>query len=444
MHHSPLTLPEPTPDVYASARTVLRNNEHPVKIAVLEISSRACKLLIADIRELQQGFTWDAFQNAGRLTNLGMLLTKDKRIPLDKFEESVLPHIEHNLKRLKAQHVDHVYLIATAALRQAQNHTDIVRLLQTNLGMNLQILTQQQEGHAAALGYHWNPVGTVQGNHILIDQGGGSTEILGYNEQQPMTFAQPPSLPMGTSTAVQWIQNLGSSSISTAVDAFRDHFRKTCTQLTGLQEYKFVQAVGMGSALTQSTKKNGNRNQHGAFLTRAHLNKDCRSITHKLEAQFASIDKLSQRLTQQDDNADTSKLSDQLAHLMGATMMDCLLEELRLDNIVVNGLGLRYGICKQILMHLYPNLQSGQYNPSLLKHSIQVDSIQEGSYTLGKVTGIAEFGAFVQLPDNHVGLLHKRSVPNIRLRALRGRPIRVKIRSIFQDNEGVWRFDLTL
>ena len=111
-----MTTPTSTQHPYPSAQTILRNDTHPIKVGILEISTRACKLLIADIRELQQGFTWDGFRSEGNLTNLGLQVDNSGSIPWESFSTAVLPHLQRHLERLRNHNIDHVYTIATAAL----------------------------------------------------------------------------------------------------------------------------------------------------------------------------------------------------------------------------------------------------------------------------------------------------------------------------------------
>lgn len=439
---------EPSNHPYGRAQTILRNDTTPVKIAVLEISTRACKLLIADIRELEQGFTWEGFRNQGNLTNLGMQTEMDGSITWQSFSELVLPHIKRHLARLQNHNIDHVYTIATAALRQATNSIDILQRLHDELGLNVEILSQEQEGLASASAYQWNSTNALADNLLLIDQGGGSTEILGFNKNlEPLDFKQSPSLQMGTSSAIHWLNHHTSKlSLTNAIKLFQSYFQNILSDsLRELTTHTPFVLVGMGSGLTQATHKRGNQQQHGIRLSQERLQTEIlftiADLSNTFE-HFATIDAHAKALPL--GSSEHQKLFDQLAKLVGCTMFAQILSTLEIDSITVNGLGLRYGVCRQIIEHYYPDLTGGRHHLRLQQHSISIDGIQEGAYTIGKVVSIAEFGAFVQLPHDHVGLLHKSEVSSARLRALRGRPIRVRVRSIFKDANGKQCFDLEL
>ena len=66
-------------------------------------------------------------------------------------------------------------------------------------------------------------------------------------------------------------------------------------------------------------------------------------------------------------------------------------------------------------------------------------SIKEGEVVLGKVTGITDFGAFIELEDGSTGLVHISEVANTYVKNIRNHleedeEIEVKVISI--DNEG--------
>ena len=440
--------PSSTQHPYMSAQIILRNVNHPIKIAILEISTRACKLLIADIRELQQGFTWDGFRSEGNLTNLGLQMDDNGAIPWESFATAVLPHLQRHLARLRNHNIDHVYTIATAALRQAENSDALLERLHTELGIQVQVLTQEEEGKAAAAAYQWHAPTTTENNLLLIDQGGGSTEILAFDKDlSPITFEQTPSLQMGTSSAIQWIQNTASQlPISEALATFQTHFQRVLdAHLTSLKDSGPFSLVGMGSGLTQATHKRGNQHQHGIVLSQEQLQQEISSAIKQLSHGFIDFTAIyDYAKTLDTDSTEHQRLFDLLAKLVGCTMVEQILATLDCPSVTVNGLGLRYGVCRQIIEHYYPDLIRGRHQLLLQQNSMSIDGIQEGAYTIGKVISIADFGAFVQLQHDHIGLLHKSEVSSARIRALRGRPIRVKVRNIFKDANGKQCFDLEL
>ena len=56
------------------------DKDTPLRLGVLELSTRACKVLVVDVRSLQNGFNWSAVQNKSYITELGRLLDPDNFI----------------------------------------------------------------------------------------------------------------------------------------------------------------------------------------------------------------------------------------------------------------------------------------------------------------------------------------------------------------------------
>ena len=320
--------------------------------------------------------------------------------------------------------------------------------LHTELGLQVQVITQEEEGTAAAAAFQWHAPTTTEEALHLIDQGGGSTEILTFDKDlSPITFEQNPSLQMGTSSAIHWIQSSANQlSIPEALTTFQTHFQTVLdTHLTNLKDNGPFVLVGMGSGLTQATHKRGNQHQHGIVLSQERLQQEVHHSIQQLADDFPNFTAVHDYAKSLDsDSTEHQRLFDLLAKLVGCAMVEQILATLDCDSITVNGLGLRYGVCRQIIEHYYPDLSRGHHQLLLQQNSISIDGIQEGAYTIGKVISIADFGAFVQLQHDHVGLLHKSEVSSARLRALRGRPIRVKVRNIFRDPNGKQCFDLEL
>ena len=97
-----MKLIENQPGMVDASENILRRSKHPTRFGVLELSTRACKLLIADLQMLQEGFRWNAFQNKSQLSSTGLLLTEDKKIPWQDFDEQVVPIIKNTSSPPKA------------------------------------------------------------------------------------------------------------------------------------------------------------------------------------------------------------------------------------------------------------------------------------------------------------------------------------------------------
>ena len=131
-----------------TAVNVLRSDQSHNRIAVLELSSRACKLLLVNVPLVTNGFNWSAFDNVSALTHTSLLLNDDNFLDWNQFEEKVLPTLQQYLENLNTAEVSILYCVATACLRRATNRDAILRRIKDKLGIQIQILSQREEALA--------------------------------------------------------------------------------------------------------------------------------------------------------------------------------------------------------------------------------------------------------------------------------------------------------
>lgn len=83
--------------------------------------------------------------------------------------------------------IHHTHAIATASIRNVSNSEEVLRRVKETLGMDIEILSGEEEAHLAYVG----AAGTVEGHKdgVLTDIGGGSTEIVLFREGQVVDSA---------------------------------------------------------------------------------------------------------------------------------------------------------------------------------------------------------------------------------------------------------------
>jgi exopolyphosphatase/guanosine-5'-triphosphate,3'-diphosphate pyrophosphatase len=89
-------------------------------------------------------------------------------------------------------HVDSYAVFATASLRNISNSSEVVSAIEENLDMNIDLLSGQAEGSLSFKGALLN-LSHEQG--MYIDTGGGSTEVVMYNQEEINFVA---SMPIGS------------------------------------------------------------------------------------------------------------------------------------------------------------------------------------------------------------------------------------------------------
>lgn len=437
-----------------SAENILHSAQNPSKIAVLELSTRACKLIIANVRRLQQGFKWEAFDNSVDLTDMGQLLNQEDAIPWNDFKRQVLPQIRRKLILVRKEQVDQLYCVGTAALRKATNRAEILKNIKEELGLNVRILSQEEEAEATLEGYLWNQCTQSTentGNIVLIDQGGGSTELTGFSAAfQILDVDSSTNFPIGTTTAIHDFLAKHEKRASLFHCLERSpllHQDQIALATKPLQKYHFKRLIGVGSAITKATNKKGNKNQHGTPLDREKLESQRQYLRQKLSSCFLTVEELSTYLETKKSAASYKKIQEDLVWYFGLGMYLQMMDQLGVTELIVNGVGLRYGICRKYLQRIYLERGTRNTREQDTTSISKIDGLAEGTVRAGKIAGInPRFGLFVQLTPAHTGLVHIRHLrkKGIPLRKFsRGKQIQIQIKQI-KCRDGKLHFNLEL
>lgn len=158
--------------------------------AVMDIGTNSSRLLVAD----SEGETGRirAVDRALQTTRIGEGMNEKSRTISPEAMERTL-HALGDFSQIIAKYpVQKVRLIATQAVREANNKEDLVEKIKNRLGWQLEIVSGEYE---AKLSY----VGAVQGLEsegipVVVDIGGGSTELMFKSEKRGL---QVQSLPLG-------------------------------------------------------------------------------------------------------------------------------------------------------------------------------------------------------------------------------------------------------
>lgn len=154
------------------------------KFGVLELSTKAVKLLVGKDEEAirnSSSFNFKNFWKEGTKTNTGRGLDKKNIMDMAYFSRHVMPAIIRSLSKAKELGVCKLFTVATAAYRNADNRTEIVEYIREKTGINVKILKKSEEAAATIMAFQFSTKykeSLQQSSSVLmIDQGGGSTEV---------------------------------------------------------------------------------------------------------------------------------------------------------------------------------------------------------------------------------------------------------------------------
>ena len=142
-------------------------------IASIDIGTNTVLLLIAEVDETSLEIT--PLLNEYKMPRIGRGLNLNENIAADRIEKlfTVLSEYQTIISKYN---VDEVLVTATNALRIAANSAEIVERIKKQLSWNVNIISGKTEAEFAFLGAV--PVSTKNKSILVIDIGGGSTELI--------------------------------------------------------------------------------------------------------------------------------------------------------------------------------------------------------------------------------------------------------------------------
>jgi exopolyphosphatase/guanosine-5'-triphosphate,3'-diphosphate pyrophosphatase len=163
-----------------------RDTGPPRDAAVIDIGSNSVRLVMY---RLEGRAIWTVF-NEKVLAGLGADLTETGRLAPDGVEHA-LAALKRFKAVLEAARPTEVFVVATAAVREASDGPTFVRRLKKDAALSVRVLTGEEEARYAALGVL---AGQPDAEGVVGDLGGSSLELVRVAKGTP---AKGVSLPLG-------------------------------------------------------------------------------------------------------------------------------------------------------------------------------------------------------------------------------------------------------
>lgn len=339
-------------------------NGQPIEdphFAVLELSTKAVKLLFAHDEHAvlnsimtSNRFIFDNFNRDGRKPETGKGLDEQNVMNMIFFRSQVLPVIKSMVKTMKRERIDVVYTIATAAYRTAKNRDEVIQCIREEAGINVRILSKKEESVATMYAYGITSrykAELQQSQHtIMIDQGGGSTEVSVFNQGELIGSY---SINLGT-TALRNMLTKDVTRETTMREALRKSdqmlkermvaFMKNMSSAMFSETESFC--VSVGTAITSATGKKGNSSQHDTILDYDMLKQKIDKLSEFILQEFSTVGEL----MDWEQSLSNGTIDKNLTMRMGLPMYLIIMEKFNVKSIHVCGTGLWYGI---YLQHLF-------------------------------------------------------------------------------------------
>ncbi|TYP50876.1 Ppx/GppA phosphatase family protein [Thermosediminibacter litoriperuensis] len=213
-----------------------------MKAAVIDLGSNSVRLLVA---EVEGGRVMPVFKDLVT-TRLGEGVAETGLLSPESMESTLTAVLEFQKAALFAG-CERITAFATSAVREAGNGQEFLKSIKERVGIEVRLLSGQEEAELSFLGAR-EGLG-LQGQALVVDIGGGSTELALGSEKVEMSV----SLPMG---AVRWTQRFLKSDPPQAeeITALRHEARSLLSNFKdrfgGMKSPQGVTAVGVGGTLT--------------------------------------------------------------------------------------------------------------------------------------------------------------------------------------------------
>jgi exopolyphosphatase/guanosine-5'-triphosphate,3'-diphosphate pyrophosphatase len=150
-----------------------------LKVGIIDLGTNTFGLLIAEIDDVG-GYTPIYRSKIGVKLGEGSF---QRNYITEEATERALVALEAQLGAIKNQYCDKVLAFATAALRNASNAAQFVDRVREQLGMNIHIISGEQEADMIYNGVQLAGI-LSRNSSLILDIGGGSTEFIIANDEE--------------------------------------------------------------------------------------------------------------------------------------------------------------------------------------------------------------------------------------------------------------------
>ncbi|MBB5796630.1 Ppx/GppA phosphatase family protein [Streptomyces caelestis] len=195
-----------------------------MRLGVLDVGSNTVHLLVVDAHS--GACPLPAHSHKAEL-RLAQLLDDDGAIGPQGVDRLVSV-VQESLQAAEDKGVEDLLTFATSAVREARNADDVLARVRTETGVELQVLTGEEEARLTFLAARrW--FGWSAGKLLVLDIGGGSLEIAYGIDEEPDAAA---SLPLGAGRLTAgWLP--GDPPAPDDVRALRRHVRTEVARTVG-------------------------------------------------------------------------------------------------------------------------------------------------------------------------------------------------------------------
>jgi exopolyphosphatase/guanosine-5'-triphosphate,3'-diphosphate pyrophosphatase len=245
--------------------------------------------------------------------------------------------------------------VATAAVREAGNRNEFLRLVIEKAGIELDVISAEEEARLAHLSVmHAFDLRRVAA--AVVDIGGGSTEVV---LSSGGVVEQVYTLPLGAVRLTEMFEGVAEGA-QVPFDEMRDHLKSVIKQHVGKPPFTPQLVVGTGGTFTTLAalamhrsgamkEENEGGSVRGYELQRSvvnHLLNWLRSMSPKARARVPGM------------SAERSEII-----IAGVAIIDAVMQRLKVNTLRVHDRGIRDGLILSMIQEIYPQAGAAAGRP---------------------------------------------------------------------------------
>jgi exopolyphosphatase/guanosine-5'-triphosphate,3'-diphosphate pyrophosphatase len=305
-----------------------------VTIAAIDIGTNSFHLVVA--RAIGEAYEFEVLSREKEMVRLGAGSTNGasdmRELQPEAIERGIRTLIR--FRQIAEIHDAHIIAVATSAVREAENAHVFVERAAEEAGVDVDVITGTEEARLIHLGI-LQSVPVFDKRLVLIDIGGGSTEVLVGEHGEVLTAG---SVKLGSLRLTRRFFR-GESLHPAAVDSCRRHIRSSLAPMVRqVRRLGFEVAVGSSGTI-----------EAVAALAQARREGEPPRSYNNIAYSAAEVAVVVERLIGADTVEARRKLPGMESSradiiLAGALILDEAMRELRIDRIVISDYALREGL----------------------------------------------------------------------------------------------------
>ncbi|HOJ43061.1 MAG TPA: hypothetical protein PK800_02975, partial [Syntrophorhabdaceae bacterium] len=160
-----------------------------MKYASIDIGTNTVLMLLASVDDKN---TLHEIMDISTITRLGEGLKDTGYIQGHAMQRTIIA-LETYLNITKSHGVDKILCVGTSALREAKNSIEFLKKVEKDTGLNIKIISEKEEAYYTYLSVLKDEKIRCD-DCIIVDIGGGSTEIIRVSKSE---FVDYVSIPIG-------------------------------------------------------------------------------------------------------------------------------------------------------------------------------------------------------------------------------------------------------